>query len=347
MFAADCRNRRFQTQVLIQIRRTRRQITTVLACATVLAGFAMTNTSQADGLKTWTESSTKVNKPKARSNYNGPRASIAVLGFTDETGNRHMKGGTGEAMARQLTSALVQTRRFRVVSRRKMDKLMQEIDFGQSGAVEPGSAARFGRMAGARLVITGAVTAFEESGGTRKGGGGALFGKDNKLGNLIGILGQSQNTTYMAVNLEVIDVETSEIVDSVLLDAEVRDAKAIIGGIIGPLAGGLQGWGREPRGKALSIILNDSVEYLSYNVPEGYYTQAPAGKSVVARTAPAPNEDVKMSQQVLQEYGLYSGAIDGLMGPQTRDGIRIFQEQMGLRVTGDLDERTVNALGQM
>jgi len=58
-------------------------------------------------------------------------------------------------------------------------------------------------------------------------------------------------------------------------------------------------------------------------------------------------EFVKKVQQALKDKGVYSGAIDGKMGPQTRDAIQSFQKSNNLTVTADksLDDQTLRALG--
>lgn len=58
-------------------------------------------------------------------------------------------------------------------------------------------------------------------------------------------------------------------------------------------------------------------------------------------------EFVKKVQQALKDKGVYSGAVDGKMGPQTRDAIQAFQKQNNLTPTADksLDDQTLRALG--
>lgn len=53
---------------------------------------------------------------------------------------------------------------------------------------------------------------------------------------------------------------------------------------------------------------------------------------------------VKQAQQILQRDGLYRGRIDGILGPETRRAIARFQRQNGLRVTANLDQRTMASL---
>ncbi len=49
-------------------------------------------------------------------------------------------------------------------------------------------------------------------------------------------------------------------------------------------------------------------------------------------------------QAALAWRGYYSGRIDGVMGPETRDAIRSFQEHQGLQPTGQIDNGLINAL---
>ena len=49
-------------------------------------------------------------------------------------------------------------------------------------------------------------------------------------------------------------------------------------------------------------------------------------------------------QRTLKREGYYHGAIDGIIGPETRSAIRAFQGSHGLRVTGHLDASLLRAL---
>lgn len=52
-------------------------------------------------------------------------------------------------------------------------------------------------------------------------------------------------------------------------------------------------------------------------------------------------EDVLIAQRALQRLGLYSGQIDGALGPSTRNGITQFQKQNGISPNGELNEATM------
>jgi peptidoglycan hydrolase-like protein with peptidoglycan-binding domain len=57
------------------------------------------------------------------------------------------------------------------------------------------------------------------------------------------------------------------------------------------------------------------------------------------------HHDVEQVQQSLSDKGYYHGRADGVIGPQTRAGIREYQKSERLPVTGRLDAETAGKLG--
>lgn len=89
------------------------------------------------------------------------------------------------------------SQQFQLVERADLDKLLTEQNFGQSGRVDPETAAEVGRLVGAEVIINGNVTEF---GVQSTGGGGRLFG----------IFGGSAETVTVRVSVDVrvVDVAT-------------------------------------------------------------------------------------------------------------------------------------------
>ena len=54
---------------------------------------------------------------------------------------------------------------------------------------------------------------------------------------------------------------------------------------------------------------------------------------------------VRSVQQSLNQRGFNAGPVDGHWGPNTEDAVRDFQRANGLAQTGNLDSRTLSALG--
>ena len=67
---------------------------------------------------------------------------------------------------------------------------------------------------------------------------------------------------------------------------------------------------------------------------------------VAQRPAALSREAVRRGQQALQDKGLYSGSIDGIMGPGTSDALKAFQRSQDLDETGTFDSATLARLLQ-
>jgi len=52
------------------------------------------------------------------------------------------------------------------------------------------------------------------------------------------------------------------------------------------------------------------------------------------------HDEVSQAQQKLHQEGLYHGNIDGVLGPETKQALRQYQQQNGLSVTANLDRQT-------
>lgn len=55
----------------------------------------------------------------------------------------------------------------------------------------------------------------------------------------------------------------------------------------------------------------------------------------------AQGPDVFAVQGMLKSLGYYSGSIDGIYGPVLKQGVKYFQQQYGLSVTGAIDDQTL------
>jgi peptidoglycan hydrolase-like protein with peptidoglycan-binding domain len=71
--------------------------------------------------------------------------------------------------------------------------------------------------------------------------------------------------------------------------------------------------------------------------------QAQSGQSAQAQSQ-SP-ELVKQAQEKLSAAGHDAGAADGKMGPKTQAALKEFQQSKGLQASGQLDQKTVAALG--
>ena len=78
--------------------------------------------------------------------------------------------GSGELAAYKLTEYLVQTNRFTVLEREKIDNILQEQGLSMTGVIDQNSAVEIGKLLGVDALIFGNVTAYkcEDEEGTRK-----------------------------------------------------------------------------------------------------------------------------------------------------------------------------------
>jgi peptidoglycan hydrolase-like protein with peptidoglycan-binding domain len=51
------------------------------------------------------------------------------------------------------------------------------------------------------------------------------------------------------------------------------------------------------------------------------------------------------TQALLQEMGYYTGEVDGLLGPLTRQALAAYQADNGLAQTSSIDQPTLDSLG--
>lgn len=108
------------------------------------------------------------------------RSRIAVLDFdladtsgSSSYGNLFRGKGPARGIGDLLTNRLVQSGRYVVVERSRIDEILREQNFGQSGRVDASTAAEIGRILGVELVVIGSITRFN-TGDSETGGSGCI-----------------------------------------------------------------------------------------------------------------------------------------------------------------------------
>src|SRR5438046_2513794 len=72
-----------------------------------------------------------------------------------------------------------------------------------------------------------------------------------------------------------------------------------------------------------------------------------AALALPAAAQAAGSPDVAALQVALRAHGVYAGAVDGLLGPETTSGLVRFQRRAGLAADGVPGPRTRQALGRL
>ena len=80
-----------------------------------------------------------------------------------------------------------------------------------------------------------------------------------------------------------------------------------------------------------------------YSPSAQYY--AYDGPIYVGQRAEPPDKVIADTQALLQEMGYYTGEVDGLLGPLTRQALASYQADQGLATTESIDEPTLVSLG--
>jgi hypothetical protein len=79
---------------------------------------------------------------------------------------------------------------------------------------------------------------------------------------------------------------------------------------------------------------DSSAEYYAYDAP-----------IYVGHRAEPPDRVIADVQAELQQMGYYTGEVDGLLGPLTREALTAYQADQGLATTAVIDEPTLDSLG--
>lgn len=182
----------------------------------------------------------------ATSAYSGPRSPIAVGKFDNRSS--YLRGIFSDSVDRLggqaktiLITHLQQSNRFNVLDRDNLSELQQESGFSKQAQ----------QIKGANFVVTGDVTEF----GRKEVGDHQLFG----------ILGRGkQQIAYAKVNLNIVDVATSEVVYSSQGAGEYALSNREIIGF-----GGTASYDSTLNGKVLDLAIREAVNKLVSGVDSG------------------------------------------------------------------------------
>lgn len=168
-----------------------------------------------------TSPASKVEKPLVTCPPSSVRPTLAVMDFEIKAGYSAQRQ-LADGLSDMLVNALVESQCFRVVERSRMKELLREQGLGLGGTVDQSTAASVGKLAGAQLLVMGAITEFkeDESGGL----GGALLGKV--------AAGVGMTSAHVGLIVRIVDSTTGEILLSKSVDKKVRKIGVAGGGSV-------------------------------------------------------------------------------------------------------------------
>ncbi len=195
-------------------------------------------------------------KPAAEGVYEGPKKIIAATKFKSTVG---AQPDCGEATGAMLSEALMATGRFIVVERAEVADIVKEQDMGVEGRITQATAAKFGNMLGASILVMGTVTQYEEQAAGRGGGVGLPI---PGVGGSVS-LGGNKMTAFVKVNIRLVDTETGKILSTHNADGTAESkGRRLGGGIRGVSAQGNTST-KTPIGQALQKAIDEAVAHIS------------------------------------------------------------------------------------
>jgi curli biogenesis system outer membrane secretion channel CsgG len=170
-----------------------------------------------------------------------------------------------------LTTAMVQSKRYRVLERQNLSSLEKEMALVNKGLTDK-TGIQKGQVKGADLLVMGAVTGWDP--GTSGGGGGLGGGMLGKASAVFGGIRGAFKKSTMAMDIRIVDTSTSEVLAATRVEGIAKDVN--LGGFLGAfggsggMAGGLGGFAKTPMEKAIRTCLYNATKYIVENTPQQY-----------------------------------------------------------------------------
>lgn len=207
--------------------------------------------------------------------YDGPKASVAVGPCSDKSGGAmnfaieqdgearqfSFSSQVGQGMADMLVTGLLNTGRFRVLETGAIEALEKEQQLAGEEAQ--------GKMEGADLLVTCAVTSAEPN------AGGALGAVTSVAGDVLGVGGAGLEKSEITLDIRIVDVESRAIVTAFSASGTATDAG--VGGILagGGAAGGLGAYSNTSIEGAVKKAVLKASEHIAKATPKEYFAANP------------------------------------------------------------------------
>jgi len=187
-----------------------------------------------------------------RSEANYIKPTVAVMKFENRSPFNGSGWDLGDGMKELLIDRLLETGRFRVVERHDMDQVLRELNFQQTSATRSQGRSKPGRLKNVTYLVRGVVNDFGIVSGGRGGASipnWSIFGRGRRA--------------QMSMLIQVIDVESGEVLASENVTGSVRATDASVKADFDKVAFGSTGFYRTPLGKAARKTIDRAVSRIS------------------------------------------------------------------------------------
>jgi curli biogenesis system outer membrane secretion channel CsgG len=167
-----------------------------------------------------------------------------------------------------LVNKLVESGRYTVIERSRIDAILKEQNFGASGRVDASTAAQIGQILGVDVVIIGSITQFDLQ---KKQSGGSF---------IIFSTAKTETDAFVKLNVRAINTTTAEIITTAQGDgtANQSDNATVVLGV----GGGSQ---TSNEGKLLSVATDKAVTQVVDNLSDKADQIAATPRSLPTNTA--------------------------------------------------------------
>ncbi|MCX5908889.1 MAG: hypothetical protein NTY64_17370 [Deltaproteobacteria bacterium] len=229
--------RRIPTLVFVGI------LAILVGCATMPGGGSQGSPSQQTQVAQAQVTQPPASAPASRITHKGPKLRVGIVDFANKTSYGAARLGTSASDI--LTTELFKTGAFILVERAQLNQVLKEQGLGQTGAVNPETAAQAGKVLGLNAIVTGSISQFGVSTG----------------GSDYGVYKQKVQTAKCAVDVRVVDASSGQLLfaDSGKGEFE-RKAQEVLG--LGQRAGYDETLGQEALRSAITKFMDNLVQQL-------------------------------------------------------------------------------------
>ncbi|MCP4379114.1 MAG: hypothetical protein GY794_23450, partial [bacterium] len=180
------------------------------------------------------------------------KPSVAVIKF-DNRAPFPLEWDLGDGMKEMLTDALVTSNRYRVIERLEIDTVIRELRFQYAGSTRKSGRAEKGRLKNVHYLIKGTITDFGHVSSSR----GMLRHIDYFD------LFTSDQKAIMGMTLQVIEVESGEVVSSTRLEEAINARDVTVNVAYSKMAMGGGMFIRTPLGRATANVIKKAVNQIT------------------------------------------------------------------------------------